>query len=78
MEEIQEELQEALYTLTKDDNRKCFQEWDKCIASQGQHFEGDSKGTTERFIISFFFLNNSRKFGSPLYVKGKDKCLKSH
>ena len=57
MEEIQEESQEALDRVTKDDDRKCFQEWekhwDKCT-SQGDYFEGDWKGTSERFIMTFF------------------------
>lgn len=37
--------QEALDLMIKDDYRNCFQEWekqwDKCIASEGEYFEGD-------------------------------------
>ena len=45
VEEIQEESQETLDTVTKDDYRKCFQErekrGDRCITFQGEYFEGD-------------------------------------
>lgn len=45
MKEIQEEMQEALVRVRKDDYSKCFQEWekgcDKCAACQVDYFEGD-------------------------------------
>jgi hypothetical protein len=43
--EIQQESLAALGSISIEDFRQCFQQWqhrrDRCIQSQGQYFEGD-------------------------------------
>jgi hypothetical protein len=47
--EIQRELQKVMGSLTQNDFETAFQEWqercDRCIAGQGDYFEGDGVQT---------------------------------
>lgn len=62
---MQTELQEALDTLTKGDNRDSFQEWEK-------HW--DEKGTIE--IHEIILFDNSRDFQvPPLMCPPKKRCM---
>jgi len=49
LEEIQRELQDVLGTLREQDFRHAFQQWqrrwDRCVAAQGDYFEGDAART---------------------------------
>jgi hypothetical protein len=43
VEEIQAESQAALDAVQKKEFHKCFQKWEnRCIAAQGEYFEGDN------------------------------------
>jgi len=45
VEEVREKTTEALKAITLQEFQNCFEQWkkwwDKCIASQGEYFEGD-------------------------------------
>jgi len=45
VEEVREETTEALKAITLQEFQDCFEQWkkqwDKCIKSQGEYFEGD-------------------------------------
>jgi len=47
--EIQRELQNFLGTLREHDSQHAFQQWqrrwDRCVAAQGDYFEGDAAQT---------------------------------
>ena len=49
VEEIQQESQNVLGTLREQDFQHVFQQsqrsWDRCVAAQGDYFEGDSAQT---------------------------------
>jgi len=45
VEELREKMMEARKTITLQEFQNCFEQWkkqwDKCIDSQGEYFEGD-------------------------------------
>jgi len=49
VEEIQQESQNVLGTLLEQDFQLAFQQWqwcwDRCVAAQGDYFEGDAAQT---------------------------------
>jgi hypothetical protein len=45
VEEIQRELQNVLGTLREQDFQHWHQRWDRCVAAQGDYFEGDAAQT---------------------------------
>jgi len=49
VEEIQRESQNVLGTLREQDFQRAFQQWqrlwDRCVAAQGDYFEGDATKT---------------------------------
>jgi len=72
VEEVREKMTEALKAVTLQELQNCFEQWkkqwDKCIDSQGEYFEGDK--IVKMFREIYDLKKKSRYFWvPPLYLE---------